>query len=260
MSKIEWKTLVGVVGRLLLAFAFVFSQTAWAGQNAQTKDKADSLQKAAASQTGEKQSSVPTTDVQGKQAESEESESAVTEKPSHDGSHEGIKVHGHWTIEVRNPDGAVVTHREFENSLVANSGSTVMANILACFTAGNCPNQTNVLVWEVDLAGNPQPCSIPPDPITGIGGPHSCLLQGPAPNFPNYTLTAAAQGTSFVLQGTVVATENGNISQVTTVLPGSGPLTGNFTSRTLDGQNGNPQAVPVSSGQTVSVTVNISFS
>jgi len=33
------------------------------------------------------------------------------------GPHEGITVHGHWTIEVRNPDGTVVTHREFENAL-----------------------------------------------------------------------------------------------------------------------------------------------
>ena len=33
------------------------------------------------------------------------------------GTQEGIKVHGHWTIEVRNPDGKVVTHTEFENAL-----------------------------------------------------------------------------------------------------------------------------------------------
>ena len=46
MSKNEWKKLVGVAGRMLLVFVFVFSQTAWAGQNPQTKDKADSQQKA----------------------------------------------------------------------------------------------------------------------------------------------------------------------------------------------------------------------
>ena len=26
-------------------------------------------------------------------------------------------MHGHWTIDVRNPDGTLVTHREFENAL-----------------------------------------------------------------------------------------------------------------------------------------------
>src|SRR5580704_12645686 len=40
------------------------------------------------------------------------------------GQTEGIKVHGHWTIEVRNPDGTLVDHREFENSLApANGGN-----------------------------------------------------------------------------------------------------------------------------------------
>nr|UXE46090.1 hypothetical protein Hi04_10k_c5653_00005 [uncultured bacterium] len=30
-----------------------------------------------------------------------------------------IKVHGHWTIEVRNPDGTVASHNEFENACVS---------------------------------------------------------------------------------------------------------------------------------------------
>jgi len=33
------------------------------------------------------------------------------------GREEGIQVHGHWTIKVSNPDGKVVQHVEFENSL-----------------------------------------------------------------------------------------------------------------------------------------------
>src|ERR1700722_13311663 len=33
------------------------------------------------------------------------------------GPQEGIKSHGHWTIEVKNPDGRLVPHREFENAL-----------------------------------------------------------------------------------------------------------------------------------------------
>src|SRR5262245_29203749 len=27
-----------------------------------------------------------------------------------------IKVHGHWTIDVRNPDGTLASHNEFENA------------------------------------------------------------------------------------------------------------------------------------------------
>ena len=33
------------------------------------------------------------------------------------GQQEGITVHGHWVIEVKNPDGSVVRHVEVENSL-----------------------------------------------------------------------------------------------------------------------------------------------
>jgi len=33
------------------------------------------------------------------------------------GMHDGIKLHGHWTINVKNPDGTQVQHHEFENQL-----------------------------------------------------------------------------------------------------------------------------------------------
>lgn len=39
------------------------------------------------------------------------------EKHSAKGAKEGISVHGHWRIEVRNPDGSVAKHIEFENSI-----------------------------------------------------------------------------------------------------------------------------------------------
>jgi len=87
MSKNEWKKLAGVVGIVLLACVFVFSQTVWAGQNPQTKDKADSGQKATIQQAGEKQSFAATTaKAQSKQDQGEESESsAAKEKSSGDG-------------------------------------------------------------------------------------------------------------------------------------------------------------------------------
>ena len=33
------------------------------------------------------------------------------------GMGEGIKVHGRWTIEVRNPDGSLASRHEFQNDL-----------------------------------------------------------------------------------------------------------------------------------------------
>lgn len=41
----------------------------------------------------------------------------------------GIKVHGHWTIDVRNPDGKLVRHEAFENQLVSG-GDALIANLL----------------------------------------------------------------------------------------------------------------------------------
>ena len=52
------------------------------------------------------------------------------------GAHEGITVHGHWTIEVRNPDGKVVTHREFENSLQSNGGDTLTGLLSGQYVSG----------------------------------------------------------------------------------------------------------------------------
>lgn len=45
-------------------------------------------------------------------------EAAVSASDSNGkGSNEGITLHGHWTIEVRNPNGKVAKHVEFENAL-----------------------------------------------------------------------------------------------------------------------------------------------
>jgi hypothetical protein len=38
-------------------------------------------------------------------------------KPPSQGPHEGIAVHGYWIIDVRNPDGKLAKHMEFENQL-----------------------------------------------------------------------------------------------------------------------------------------------
>jgi hypothetical protein len=62
-------------------------------------------------------------------------EEEETAKPSKPGS-EGIKVHGHWVIDVRNADGTLVRHKDFENSLVTQgigtaSGDQLMAGLLS---------------------------------------------------------------------------------------------------------------------------------
>jgi len=53
---------------------------------------------------------------------------AETAKPGND----GIKIHGHWVLEVKNPDGKLVKRLEFDNSLVTYDGAQDSA-----FTTGD---------------------------------------------------------------------------------------------------------------------------
>ena len=62
---------------------------------------------------------------------------------------EGINVHGHWTIEVRDPDGGLVERREFDNALI---GGSVLAEIVGGLSVQG--------VWSITLraiSGN-SPC------------------------------------------------------------------------------------------------------
>jgi hypothetical protein len=63
-------------------------------------------------------------------AEDAERSGAVQPEPN-DPAHQGVKVHGHWAIDVKNPDGAVAKHVEFENSLVVGgNGDNLLAYAL----------------------------------------------------------------------------------------------------------------------------------
>jgi hypothetical protein len=50
---------------------------------------------------------------------------------------EGIKIHGHWVMDLKNADGKVVDHRDFENSLVAVGAAPSGDQIIAALLSGN---------------------------------------------------------------------------------------------------------------------------
>ena len=66
----------------------------------------------------------------------------------------GIKIHGHWKIVVRNPDGTVATRRDFENSL-SYSGAFIMQTLLG----GNASPGAWAIGLGAQLAGNTGPCT-----------------------------------------------------------------------------------------------------
>lgn len=287
MSKDEWKKWIGVVGRMLLAYALVFAQGVSATQNQGTKDKAGSPKKAAASATAAAQT---------KQAQGEESESAVQEKRSGKGANEGITVHGHWTIEVRNPDGSLARHVEFENSLdpgftapnpttgqppiTVPGGAAYMSAVLSGQWAGPIVPPASG-TWVIALVGpaglsNLTVLTSPNAPC--ISSLAACLIGQPgtfcatSPGI-NCNLSVTPHGTTpaftgLQLSGSVAATQNGQISTVATLIGNlscqpsgtaclpTGVNTASFTSST------NFPGAPISviAGQTIAVTVNISFS
>jgi hypothetical protein len=213
------------------------------------------------------------------------------------GTHEGIGVHGYWTIDVRNPDGTLAKHIEFENGLcpsnVANtnySGDYVLAGLLLGGSTGG---------WAIEL-GNPTvpvnsngpPCGVlAPNGLIGIPSLQFMIIQAAnsfygggfcAESFSCFgSLSAptanAAQNAivitgSFTVPSTVATT---SISAVGTAVSYCGPSPAQSSTQCLSSQtNGTPiqitgayltgvapmpAAITVVAGQTVSVTVQISF-
>jgi hypothetical protein len=49
--------------------------------------------------------------------EEKQEEAATADKPG------GIKIHGHWVMDIKNPDGTLVKHLDFQNSLTTGGGT-----------------------------------------------------------------------------------------------------------------------------------------
>jgi len=80
------------------------------------------------------------------QAAKEEKDAAT---PSKEGSN-GIKVHGHWKFVVHDPDGTLVSTREFENSLITPAAGDFL--IASALLGQSVPSDWAVLLCPV--AGN----------------------------------------------------------------------------------------------------------
>lgn len=199
-------------------------------------------------------------------------------KPLGKGQNEGIHVHGHWTIEVRNPDGKLVTHREFENGLSTINGAGFLAALLGrVVTPGG---------WQVELMDSAQrnaiivaeanstistycPDTLKSSSLDSGSCSSNLTLTGPQESGLGITggsLTLAGSGTvpqGFPAALGVVFTQNAICAPsasaqtcFTSVNPIDYPQ---LTFRNLDGVGTDPPSVPVTAGQTVSVTVVVSF-
>lgn len=142
---------------------------------------------------------------------------------------EGIQVHGHWTIEVRDPDGTVASRREFENALTQEGAEALISLLTDLRPAGL--GDADWVVGLSDTSGTP-PC------------PSECFVVEGA------GLTVENLGSSMRLSGAATADTDGTISRVRTII-GFLVL---FTETT------NFAPASVAANQTVYVEVEISFS
>jgi hypothetical protein len=134
--------------------------------------------------------------------------------------HQGMKVHGHWVINVLNPDGTLVQHHEFENSLESAAQGFMVGLLSGYMVPGD---------WMIVLG-----------PQTGNGACintfNYCGLIHNAATFPaqgycgNYYCTGSTLSYAYnfgadfggpysiVLTGSITANQTGTIGTVYTIL------------------------------------------
>ena len=194
----------------------------------------------------------------GSRPEQKAAASAVQD-PS-DERREGITVHGHWVIDVLNHDGSLASRHEFENALDTVLGPKVLVGLLARKAAPG--------FWRVILygQGNNGPCGTD-------AAPNVCTISESGVSYTadskNLVVTASADGLKLILSGSVTAMRNASVSGVGTqtyaCAASNTPAApcGNGSILTFTGSSvgtGMAAPVPVQTGQTIQVTVTISFS
>lgn len=159
---------------------------------------------------------------------------------------EGVKVHGDWTLTVRNPDGTIAAVHQFKNALSTVTGADrLLARLLEATTA--------VSEWAINMGTNPPgACGVGPNCL--ITQP-SAVFPGHATNLTKSVPTTGPDAGKFVLRGSVRFVNAAAISVVTTNTTLALSSSSNeFTRKLLE------QLVAVAADQLVEVKVVISFS
>jgi hypothetical protein len=155
------------------------------------------------------------------------------------GPSEGIKVHGHWTIEIRRPDGSLVSHSEFENSLTTE-GMIALSKLMW---------GDSVTTWQILLDDGTQS-----GPCESASGPTYCVMSIPVDRAYQPDGLLEIKGVSTAATDSVV----GSVSTVVRAVSGSDGRhrTYFFSSRNLV----DTEKRPVLKDQIIQVTVVFTFS
>jgi len=191
---------------------------------------------------------------------------------------EGMKMHGHWVIDVRNPDGTLAEHRDFENS-IQFGGQAYLIGLMAGYVVPSdyvIDIGTNGVLTPPCVLNGSQGCFIVRSLATSPGN-FLCPLSVCSTNL-TYTFNQSNfVNSSMVLAGSVTANQAGTIAAVATFAGGCPSTTTQTSLTTVSPATCNAStAVPLSliemtattlanpinvvSGQLIQVTVTISFS
>jgi len=136
------------------------------------------------------------------------------------GISQGVKMHGHWTIDIKNPDGTLAQHHEFENS-IQYDGQNYLVGLLSGYASAGAMG-----IYFTAQSGGTAPCaaeynfcaivpSLSTAPGIGICGSYYCA--------PGLTITPTfGVGPTLKLSGSITANEAGTIGTVATTMNGCG--------------------------------------
>jgi hypothetical protein len=207
----------------------------------------------------------------------------AAQKPA-PGINQGVKMHGHWIIDIKNPDGTLAQHHEFENS-IQYDGQNYLVGLLSGYASPGAMG-----IYFTAPTNGTAPCaatynfcaivtSLTTAPAVNLCGNYYCAT--------GLTITPTfGVGPTLKLAGSITANEAGTIGTVGTTMNGCGqtgvafgayptamstvsPATC-FTSTVSGAGGGNDfggtmtstsiSPISVANGQIIQVTVTLSFS
>ena len=165
---------------------------------------------------------------------------AVSESEG-DGSHDGIKVHGEYEIEVRDPDGTLVAKRVVPNTVTSYGKS----RIAAALNGSAAPS-----IWFLRILGSPAAC----------GSPGGCGLQLGSATYTEHakvqnTLKKTQSGGTLNFSGSYIAgvSATGKITQIDLINANNGNVNFRFSQASVS------PTVNFTKGQTINLSYTISF-
>lgn len=136
----------------------------------------------------------------------EEDESSTPSKPGT----EGIKVHGHWILDLKDKDGKVLEHRDFHNALNVSGGDT-LAKLISGLAVGSALQiqAGGFIIYRGDIANHAIPsCNANP--------PNAACVPNLTVSYTHFDIPNNVPSSFVTLNGSITPTTAVTVSSVAT--------------------------------------------